>query len=243
MLSTAEVARVMLVVTVRAQRGHLPVCPHLTWQSICRPAIVTEATCHHAAINTRPAKHLLVSDGTNLDRWHDQKKSQSMPARLAIHTLAWFGINGYRQTPGTIHLGLQVQCKLAYCSYRKDLEHLSLMVRCYAAVGCCCVVCMCFRARFYMEVNLIWKENDTRANLNSATGSRLWHRQRLQLQRCNSAWPRQQLLRTKHRLLRRCSRCLRRRLQLGQDPNSRARPRWSRSRHRHLLEWEDPPRR
>ena len=98
MLSTAEVARVMLVVTVRAQRGHLPVCPHLTWQSICRPAIVTEATCHHAAINTRPAKHLLVSDGTNLDRWHDQKKPQSMPARLAIHTLAWLGINGYRHT-------------------------------------------------------------------------------------------------------------------------------------------------
>ena len=98
MLSTAEVAPVMLVVTVRAQRGHLPVCPHLTWQSICRPAIVTEATCHHAAINTRPAKHLLVSDGTNLDRWHDQKKSQSMPARLAIHTLAWLGINGYRHT-------------------------------------------------------------------------------------------------------------------------------------------------
>ena len=34
MLSTAEVARVPLTIAMRAQRGHLVVCPYLVWSNV-----------------------------------------------------------------------------------------------------------------------------------------------------------------------------------------------------------------
>ena len=68
LLSTAEVARACpLTIAMRAQRGHLVVCPYLVWTPLFRPAIVAERPRHQAAINAWPVEHLRRARGEHLE--------------------------------------------------------------------------------------------------------------------------------------------------------------------------------
>ena len=78
MLSAAEMTRTMFAFAVCAQWSHLIVCPHLTWQSICRPAVVAVEARHQAAINAWPGEPLLRTKGERLKTGHVQAGPRAM---------------------------------------------------------------------------------------------------------------------------------------------------------------------
>ena len=75
-LSAAKMTGVIFVVAMWTQRSHLVVYPHLIWQSICRPAIITETACHQTAINAWPAKLLLCTKSQHIEGSHVRKRVQ-----------------------------------------------------------------------------------------------------------------------------------------------------------------------
>ena len=62
----AEVAGLVLVVAIGAQRRHLASCPHLIGHAIGGQAVIAEAPGDQAAVHAWPVEHRWATHGENL---------------------------------------------------------------------------------------------------------------------------------------------------------------------------------
>ena len=64
--SPAEVAAIMLVVTLGAQGRRLSIRPVFIWDTVLGVAVVAEPPCLMATVYAWPAEHLLITNRENL---------------------------------------------------------------------------------------------------------------------------------------------------------------------------------
>ena len=96
MLSTAEMAFLVLVVALAAQRSHLALHPLLAWQSVGRSAEVAVPTRHQPAIDAWALEQLLGAQCDYPQLSHGAFTEQgAMGGNSASVNVCWSETNGY----------------------------------------------------------------------------------------------------------------------------------------------------
>ena len=99
MLSTAEMACLVLVVALAAQRGHLALHPLLAWQSVGRSAPVAEPTRQQPTIDAWALEQLLGAPCDHPQLSHGAYTKQSaMGGNSANVNVCWSETNGYEHS-------------------------------------------------------------------------------------------------------------------------------------------------